>query len=119
MRVAATVGAIVVTVVAVASGAFAEKGDAGKGKETYAKFCATCHGATGKGDGPGAAALNPKPRDLTDKAYMAKLDDRYLSDIITKGGAAAGKSPLMPPWGGALKAEEIQNVIAFVRSMVK
>ncbi len=37
-----------------------------KGKEIYNGVCATCHGAGGKGDGPGGAMLNPKPRDFTD-----------------------------------------------------
>lgn len=36
-----------------------------KGKELFSLQCAVCHGAQGKGDGPGAAALNPKPRDFT------------------------------------------------------
>ncbi len=119
MRVVAVVGGIVFAAFWIASGAWAEKGDPAKGKESYAKFCASCHGNAGKGDGPGAAALNPKPKDLTDKAYMAKLDDRYLADIIAKGGAAVGKSPLMPPWGAALKAEDIRDVVAFLRSLSK
>jgi mono/diheme cytochrome c family protein len=35
-----------------------------RGKDLYEKTCATCHGATGKGDGPGAGQLNPKPRNF-------------------------------------------------------
>ena len=35
------------------------------GKNLYAMQCQTCHGADGKGDGPAAAALDPKPRDFT------------------------------------------------------
>lgn len=35
-----------------------------RGKELYEKTCATCHGAAGKGDGPGAGQLNPKPRNF-------------------------------------------------------
>ena len=96
------------------------EGNGEKGKAVYNKYCATCHGNTGKGDGPAAAALNPKPpRDLTDKAYMDGLKDDYLVDIIKKGGAALGKSPLMPPWGAALKDGDVQDVIAFVRGLAK
>lgn len=119
MRMMFVVGAIVFTALWLAAGAWADHGDAAKGKQTYAKFCASCHGNAGKGDGPGAAALNPKPKDLTDKAYVSKLEDKYLVDIISKGGAAVGKSPLMPPWGGALKTEDIHNVIAYIRSLGK
>ncbi len=117
MRVAPVVGAIVVAVVWTVSVAFAEKGDAGKGKETCAKLCASRHGTTGKGDGPAAAALNPKARDLTDKASLATVGHKYLFDIIAKGGAAVGKSPLMSPYGVSLKENDIWNVVAYVRSL--
>lgn len=36
-----------------------------KGKGIFGQQCATCHGAEGKGDGPAAAAFNPKPRNFT------------------------------------------------------
>ncbi|MCB1178859.1 MAG: cytochrome c [Leptospiraceae bacterium] len=39
--------------------------DASKGKEAYETNCSSCHGETGKGDGPAGAALNPKPRNFT------------------------------------------------------
>jgi mono/diheme cytochrome c family protein len=35
------------------------------GAELYATFCAACHGATGRGDGPAAAGMSPAPADLT------------------------------------------------------
>ena len=35
------------------------------GAATYTLYCAVCHGNEGKGDGPGAAALNPKPADFS------------------------------------------------------
>lgn len=95
------------------------KGDAAKGKEIYTKFCASCHGPNGKGDGPAAAALTPKPRNLADKKVIGSFTDDYLFKVIQGGGASVGKSPLMPPWGGALKEEDIQNVITYVRSLGK
>lgn len=36
-----------------------------KGQGLFAQNCVTCHGAAGQGDGPAAAALNPKPRNFT------------------------------------------------------
>jgi mono/diheme cytochrome c family protein len=95
------------------------QGDQAKGKGLFTKYCVGCHGATGKGDGVAAAALNPKPADLTNKAYMAGLKDQYLSDLIQKGGAAVGKSPLMTPFGSTLKDGDIRDVIAYVRSLAK
>jgi len=97
---------------------FKIKGDAAKGAETYKMYCATCHGETGKGDGVGAAALNPKPRDFTDKAIMATIPDSEVFKAIKEGGAAVGKSPMMIAWGMLLKEDQqIHDVAAFVRSL--
>ncbi len=93
--------------------------DVAKGKATFTSYCAACHGQTGKGDGPAAAALKTKPRNLADPKLIGKLTDKYLADVISKGGAAIGKSALMPPWGGTLKDTDIKNVIAFIRGLSK
>lgn len=79
------------------------------------QLCAPCHGASGRGDGPAAAALNPKPRDYTDKKFS--ISDDAMRDIIKRGGAAMGKSPVMPAWGQALSDEDIRNLIAYIRSL--
>jgi cytochrome c oxidase cbb3-type subunit 3 len=91
--------------------------DADEGKKLYGQFCASCHGQSGKGDGPAAAALNPKPRDHTDKAYMSSLTDDDMLKVIKNGGASVGKSPLMPPWGASLKDDQIKDIIAYVRTL--
>ena len=91
--------------------------DAEQGKKLYGQFCASCHGQSGQGDGPAAAALNPKPRDHTDKEYMSKMSDDEMLKVIKNGGASVGKSPLMPPWGASLKDEQIQDIIAYVRTL--
>jgi len=111
-------GTILMVVGLISSLALAQ-GNPAKGKELYAKHCAGCHGPTGKGDGPAAAALTPKPTDFTNKAYMAGLKDQYLFDLIQKGGAAVGKSPLIPPFGSKLKEGDIRDVIAYVKSLAK
>lgn len=89
--------------------------DAVAGKTNFDSFCATCHGAGGKGDGPGAAGLDPKPRDLT---ATTKTDDQLLK-VIKEGGAANGLSPLMIAWGGVLTDDDIKNVIAYIRTLKK
>jgi len=58
--------------------------------------CVVCHGAEGKGNGPASSALNPRPRDYTDRAWQATVTDDHLRKTIQLGGAAVGKSPLMP-----------------------
>lgn len=96
----------------------ASAGDPGKGKELYAKSCAGCHGPEGKGDGAAASAMNPKPTNLADKAAMTKIDDATMTKIIAKGGAANGKSPLMPAFG-QLKDQEVKDLVAYIRSVAK
>src|SRR5687768_15001329 len=41
--------------------------DPARGAALYAEHCASCHGATGRGDGPAGAALDPAPIDFTDR----------------------------------------------------
>lgn len=40
-------------------------------QEIFTKRCVVCHGSQGMGDGPGAAALQPKPRMFSDAAWQA------------------------------------------------
>jgi mono/diheme cytochrome c family protein len=67
-----------------------------KAHEIFKSRCATCHGNEGRGDGPGAITLNPKPRNYHDKEWQAKVTDDEITKAITYGGAAIGKSPAMP-----------------------
>ncbi len=87
------------------------------GKAKYDQMCTSCHGATGKGDGVAAAALNPKPRNLSDKVYMAKRTDADLLKVIKNGGPALGLSSSMPPWGSSLSDADINNIVAYIRSL--
>ena len=91
--------------------------DAAAGQEIYTQYCALCHGPQGKGDGSLSANLDPKPRNHTDGAYMNALSDAHLLKVIGGGGAAAGLSPIMPAWGAILSAQQIQDVVAFVRTL--
>ncbi len=93
----------------------AGKGDPAKGKEKFNQICASCHGPTGHGDGPAAAALDPKPRNLSDAKYVSTISDEQIFKTVKEGGAAVGKSPLMPAWGSILSDNDIWNVIAYLR----
>ena len=64
--------------------------------DTYRLRCAPCHGSEGRGDGPAAAALNPKPRDFGLADWQATISDRQIETAILRGGAAIGRSPVMP-----------------------
>lgn len=93
------------------------KGDPKAGKAKYDANCIGCHGATGKGDGAAAAALNPKPQDHTDGKTMNALSDKYLFDIIKDGGAAVKKAAFMPASNKKLSDQEIWDVVAYIRSL--
>jgi mono/diheme cytochrome c family protein len=92
-------------------------GDAANGAAMYGQYCAVCHGVGGKGDGPTAQALDPKPADHTDKSVMGALSDERLFLVIKKGGAAVGKSLLMAQWGGVVNDDQICDLVAHLRRL--
>ncbi len=58
------------------------------GKEMYNAYCASCHGADGKGDGPAAPALKAPPTNLT--ALAAKTGGTFPAAhvaAVIQGGA--------------------------------
>ena len=65
-------------------------------QDIYKNRCTVCHGETGKGDGAGSAALDPKPRDFTSADWQKEVTDEHLTKIIVYGGTAVGKAPTMP-----------------------
>lgn len=88
-----------------------------EGKKLYGSYCASCHGDKGKGDGVAARSLPVKPTDHTDGKLMNALGDKYLGDIIAKGGPAVGKSAFMPAWGSQFKDTQIQALASYIRSL--
>lgn len=69
-----------------------------RGQALYAQSCATCHGADGKGDGPGGAGITPKPRNFAVKGAWkngTRLEDIYKTlDEGIKGSSMASYSYL-------------------------
>jgi mono/diheme cytochrome c family protein len=92
-------------------------GNAAGGAQSYATYCASCHGANGDGNTPIAQALDPPPVAHSDGSYMNDLSDDYLFRVVKEGGAAVGKSPMMAAWGGAMSDAQIRNVVAFMRTL--
>ena len=73
------------------------------GPEMFKQYCATCHGADGKGTGPAAAALKKAPADLTllTKKNNGKYPSLEVSNFIRGDAAsvAAHGTRDMPMWG--------------------
>jgi mono/diheme cytochrome c family protein len=94
---------------------------AASGKEMFKAYCATCHGANAKGDGPAAAALKVPPPDLT---VLAKNNggkfpaDRISSILRGRATVTAHGNQDMPVWGpvfwrmsGGHEAEVQQRIV--------
>lgn len=94
-------------------------GSAEAGAESYATLCESCHGPGGNGEGPAAAGLNPRPARHTDGAYMNGLSNEHVRTVIRDGGPAVGKSPLMAPWGASLSDAQLDDMVAYVRSLAR
>jgi len=93
---------------------------AASAKATFNSKCIVCHGSVGLGDGPGAAALNPKPRAFGDAAWQGSVTDEQVSKAIVEGGAAVGKSPNMPPNPElADKPDVVKALVGIVRGFKK
>lgn len=83
----------------------------------YAKYCAPCHGNTGRGDGFNASFMPVKPTAHADAVYMATRPDDTLYDGIHSGGAILNKSPFMPAWGGVFSPNEIKALVGWMRTL--
>src|SRR5262245_44102882 len=81
-----------------------------RGRELYAAACASCHGATGRGDGPESVALPLRPGDQTDFRFMDDWRDGEIAHKIQAGGFR------MPAFGH-VRGDDLVALVAFVRSL--
>jgi cytochrome c6 len=79
-----------------------------KSASLYKAKCAVCHGASGKGDSP--AGKNMGVLSFSDPKVAGKSDVE-LKDVIDKG------KNKMPAYGKSLKPDEIQGLLAYIRSL--
>jgi mono/diheme cytochrome c family protein len=121
-------GVVAVVGLGLALAAGGRPGDAGDqrqialGREVYAQYCASCHGASLEGQPnwkqplPGGGMPAP-PHDATGHTWH-HADDLLFT--IVKEGGQAGSPPgyvnLMPAFGGQLSDEEIWAVLAYIKS---
>lgn len=100
-------------------------------KEMYRDYCASCHGLSGKGDGPAAKELRVRPADLT---MLAMRNRGQFPEMAVMGAIKAGPaipahgSATMPVWGpiflettGAATESEVQlkifNLMEYLRTL--
>ena len=87
-------------------------GNPENGQAIYSRICAACHGPQGKGDGPAGKVLTPPPANFTAKSFKNK-GDKELIETIQNGKPGTG----MPPWKNSLSAQQIRDVLAFIRTL--
>lgn len=79
------------------------------GAQTFKTNCTSCHGNKGKGNGPAAVALRPRPTNLTKKIVQKSSDGALYWKIYHGKGA-------MPTWGKSLKSKQIWALVAFIKN---
>ncbi len=93
--------------------------DSQTGKAEYDRWCAGCHGVDGKGDGPGAGTMMPRPRDFTTGRYQIRSTpsgalptDEDLTSVILDGMPGTA----MPGWRDHFGEREVQELVAHIKS---
>jgi mono/diheme cytochrome c family protein len=99
-------------------------------QQLFVKYCASCHGTDGKGNGPAATALNPPPPDLTTLAqrHHGKYSPGYVGALLKFGRSlAAHGSEDMPVWGLRFREldpvhdptgqQHIDEMVAYIQSL--
>jgi uncharacterized membrane protein len=86
-------------------------------RAVFKQRCVPCHGAEGRGNGPSAAMLNPKPRNYRDPAWQKTVTDEGIAKTILEGGMAVGKSEIMPANPDLeQKPEVVSELVKLLRS---
>ena len=88
------------------------------GAQLNAQYCVRCHDPEST---PLRVSnmdnLSVKPHPFTEGDTLNKMSDADLVAIISHGGAALNKSPLMPPWGYTLSKSDIAALVSYIRAV--
>lgn len=108
----------------------ANRADVSAGRESFLKYCASCHGTKGKGDGPAAFAMKTPPTDLTtlSKRHEGRFPVGYVGALLKFGrNLASHGSEEMPVWGAHFRSldpandptgqHHIDDLLAYLRSL--
>jgi len=90
-----------------------------QGKRIFYQQCVWCHADATPAGPSNRSNLTPVPPLLNDGAVLNAESEENMRNIVTLGGAALGKSAMMPAYGRMLSAEEIRSLIAFTRAIAQ
>ena len=79
------------------------------GQKLYVGNCMTCHGPSGKGDGPGGVALEKKPADLGARIKAGATDGELFWKI------SEGRSPMVS-WRGSLSETQRWELVNYIKT---
>ncbi len=104
-------GSLIILLIILGLAGMASGDELATGASLYEAKCQICHGPNGRGDGPAAAALNPKPRDFTNPAFWQNNADEKIKRTVTTGKG------MMPAFN--LDDDEIKAVTAYMHHTFK
>lgn len=87
---------------------------AGGAASLYSQRCVSCHGETGKGDGPAGKYLSPKPGDFA--TTLKGKSDAWIAKAIKNGGLAVGESAVMPAYGD-LSDAQVKALVEYIKKL--
>ena len=90
------------------------------GQRLYAQRCAVCHGPDGRGNGPAAPSLIPRPRDLTlgQFKYTSTPPGQPPSDADLLGVLANGlQASAMPAFGDLLSPDDLPQLVSYIKGL--
>ena len=87
------------------------------GASLYARYCVSCHGEKGNGNGPNARYLPVRPAAHADPVSMSVRSDDRLFDAVHGGGYPLGRSAMMPAFGETLTRQEIWMLVRHMRTL--
>jgi mono/diheme cytochrome c family protein len=79
------------------------------GQKLYVANCMSCHGPSGKGDGPGGAALEKKPADLGARIRAGETDGALFWKITE------GRSPMVS-WRASLSETQRWELVNYIKT---
>jgi mono/diheme cytochrome c family protein len=92
------------------------------GERVYARWCGVCHGSDGRGNGPAAPSLIPRPRDFTRGLFKYKStagEEPPTDDDLVRTVTHGLRASAMPYFRDLLRPEEIRDVVAHVKTLAR
>lgn len=99
------------------AGAQSRPGEPPPGRELYVAACANCHGSDGRGATPSQVGFSEALPDFTDCSFSSRETAQDWFAVVHDGGPVRAFSHRMPAFGAALRDDEIERVVAYVRSL--